>query len=298
MLHLHPLTRKELVARMRSRATPTLLTLFLCVCGGIVFMIYLVGASGGQRRVGASNEPGSLLFYFVVVMQLLAATFLTPAFASGVISGERQRGTLDLLRAAAVSARQIVWSKYFVALGFTLLFVSGAFPLLTLALFLGSIEPVDLLITLSVVFATALLFTAIGIYISSITRMRAVSSAVSYALTAGIAVGIPVLVLIGVRLAQGAFGFRGVGPAEAVLRDLVEGVFSLLISLSPLSAIVASRAAFASTGDVWLYRQPIVNASSGLTVPSPYLTLTVVYVLATVILLALAERRLRQFDER
>jgi ABC-type transport system involved in multi-copper enzyme maturation permease subunit len=289
----HPLTRKELLARMRSRATPTFITLFLLICSGIAFMIYLIGVSSGARRVGSANESGTLLFYFIVAMQLIAAAFIVPAFSSGAIAAEAQRGTLDLLRAASIGARQILISKFVSALAYGLIFVGVTLPLLSLALFLGSIEPADLLIALTVVLATTLLFVTLSIYISSRTGTRAVASGVIYAVAAAIMVGMPIVALIGVRAIQEAYGASVVTGGALVMRDVIEGAFSILISLSPFTAILASRTAYGATGDLFLYRQPIIGATTGVTLPSPFITLTLVYIVFALILLALAERRLR-----
>ncbi len=291
---LHPLTRKELLARMRSRATPSFITLFLLLCSGIAFMIYLIGASENSRRVGSGNEAGTLLFYFVVVMQLIAAAFIVPAFSSGAVVGEVQRGTLDLLRASAIGARQIVISKFAAALAYALIFVGVALPLLSMALFLGSVEPVDLVIALSVVLATTLLFVAISLYVSTASSSRATASGATYAVAAGVMVGMPIIALIGVRAVQDAYGASVVTGGGLIVRDVIEGAFSLLISLSPFTAVLASRTAYNATGELLLYRQPIIGAATGVTMPAPFITLSVVYVILALILLALTERRLRR----
>jgi len=75
-------------------------------------------------------------------------------FGTRAISGERQRGTLALLHASAMTASQIVLGKFIVAVGYALLFVFASLPLFSLVLLLGSIEVFELVMALSVVIAS------------------------------------------------------------------------------------------------------------------------------------------------
>ena len=291
-LSANPLLFKELATRMRSRSTPAAITLFLALTSGIGFMIYLIGTSSGTRRVGGTGEYGPALFYFLVAMQLIAASFVTPAFAAGAISAERQRGTLMLLRASGLSARSIVVSKFVVAVGYALLFIFVSLPLFSLALLLGGIEPFELLIALLVILASSVLFVALALFFSAAARSQGLASALTYAFTVGIVIGIPILMLIAIAGAQNALGFSMRGGAYQVVRDLIEGVFGLTTSLSPFSAIISSRAHYEATGDAWLFKQAVFGVGTGVTLPAPYITLTLVYFTGTVILLIQAVRRI------
>ncbi len=291
-LSANPLLFKELSTRMRSRSTPAAITLFLALTSGIGFMIYLIGTSSGTRRVGGTGDYGPALFYFLVAMQLIAASFVTPAFAAGAISAERQRGTLLLLRAAGLSARSIVLSKFVVAVGYALLFIFVSLPLFSLSLLLGSIEPYELLIALLVTLASSVLFVALALFLSAAARSQGLASALTYAFTVGIVIGIPILMLIAIAGTQSAFGFSMRGSGYQVVRDLLDGVFGLTTSVSPFSAIISSRAHYEATGDVLLFNPATFGASTGVTLPAPYITLTLVYIVATVVLLIQSVRRI------
>lgn len=288
-----PLLHKELTTRMRSRSAPLSITLFLALTGGVAFMIYLIGASSGARRAGNSGESGTVMFYFLVAMQLIAASFITPAFAAVAISGERQRGTLALLHASAMTATQIVLGKFIVAVGYALLFVFASLPLFSLVLLLGSIEVYELVMALSVVIASIVLFVALGLYASATARTRAISTVVTYAFTLGVVIGIPVLLLVMTAGVQSTLGSVVRSGGVPLLRDAIEALFGLALSLSPFTAIIGSRTYFENAGDALFFRQPVFNATTGVTLLSPYITLTVVYLVLTIILLMLAVRRVR-----
>jgi ABC-type transport system involved in multi-copper enzyme maturation permease subunit len=289
---INPLTAKEFRSRMRSRAVPVTITLFLALVGGVAFFVYLVSTAGTARRIGGGNsEAGTTIFYFLIAAQLIAASFITPAGAAASIASERQRGTLQLLLGTALSPARIVLSKFWVSMGYALLFICVTLPMFSLPLLLGGIEPLEVLMAVGVVLASALLYVSVGLFVSARVATRTLAIVLTYVITLGLLIGLPVLLLMGASAAQGLMpGTRTDGLAA--LQTGIELVFGLLLGLSPLAAIVGSRSYFELTGDMWLYRQPIFSAATGVTLPAPWLTLIVVYTVLSIILLFAASRRI------
>ncbi len=293
---LGALIKRELSARMRTRSTPAVISLFLVLISGVAFMIYLIGVASGAQRVGSTGPYSSVLFYFLVMMQIIAASFITPAFAAGAIAGERQRGTLALLKATLLTARDIVLGKFGVALMYGLLFIFLSLPLFSFAFMLGSIETVELFMALSIVTASAILFVSFSIYASSVGRTSAVSTAISYAFTLGMVIGLPLLLGVAIVVAQRALGGAVRFGGGTLLSDGIEAILGIMVSLSPVTSIIASRAYYETTGDPFNFRQPYLSATTGVTLPAPYITLTVVYLLLSVLFVALAVRRANRQD--
>jgi ABC-type transport system involved in multi-copper enzyme maturation permease subunit len=286
----HPLFGRELAARMRARTTPVTISLFLALASGIAFMIYLIGVASGTRRAGSTSMSGFVLFYFLVLMQVVAACFITPAFAAGMISSERQRGTLTLLRAALIGGRQIVLSKLLVALLYALLFIFLSLPLYSFAFMLGGIETFELLMALAVVASSSILFVTFALFVSAGSRTTTLSTVWSYGFTILIVIGMPILLAVLVGVAQSSLvsvRFSG----STLLSNVVEGFFGVMVSLSPFTAIYFGRQYYENSGDYLFYRQPFLSASSGVTLPAPYLTLTIVYLLLSALFVVLAIRR-------
>lgn len=294
---LNPLIRKELAARMRSSAAPASITLFVLLLAGTAFLIYLFGTAGSARKVGSTGDSGGFMFYFLVVMQLIAAAFITPAFAAGTLSGERQRGTLQLLRLTALTPRQIILSKFAVAMAYALLFICASLPLFSLAFLLGSIEPVELVMALCVVLSSAVMFVALALYASSRARTRALSSVAIYSASIAIVIGLPLLLLIATTVAQSALPETLAGPGAQTLRALAEGAIGFGLSLSPFIAILYSRTWFAETNDALFFQQKIFEPAASVTLPSPYITLTLVYLALSALFLFLATRNLAREEE-
>jgi ABC-2 type transport system permease protein len=290
----NPLLARELAARMRARTTPVAISLFLALAGGIAFMIYLVGVANGSRRAGATSVSGFVLFYFLVLMQVLAASFITPAFSAGMISSERQRGTLLLLRASLVDARQIVLGKFVVAMLYALLFILLSLPLYSFAFMLGGIETFELLMALAVVGSSSILFVSFALYVSAGAKTTAVSTVWSYGFTIATVIGLPIMLAIMVGLAQSGIGATVRFGGATLISDLLEGFFTVLVSISPFTAIYFGRQYYENSGDFLLFRQPFLSASTGITMPAPYLTLTIVYLGLSVLFVYLAVHRARK----
>ncbi len=234
-----------------------------------------------------------MVFYFLVGIQVLLVCFVAPAFTVGTISNEREQGTFELLRATLVSPRQIVLAKLSSALGFTLLLIFATLPLFSLAFLLGGVEPVELLIVMSVLLSSALFFSLLGMYASARSRTTLGATVVTYAVTLGIVIGIPLASLIGSSTIQLALPSTG---RSMFIASLAETLLTLAISFSPISAVVASQRFFAITGDVLRFNPAFVSSALSVTTPSPFLILTVTYIIASIILFALCVRRVSRSE--
>jgi ABC-type transport system involved in multi-copper enzyme maturation permease subunit len=232
-------------------------------------------------------------------MQVLLVSFVAPTFTVGAISGERERQTFDLLRTTTLTPPQITWSKFIAALGFTLLLIFATLPLFSLAFLLGGVDPVELVITLCIVFSSAFLFTLLGIYISSRSKTTMGAVVVTYAIVLGIVVGIPLASLIGSSTIQ--LALAPLGASAGVHNEFVVAAFETLlaiaISLSPISAIVASQRFFAVTGNLWTFNPSFISSGLSVTLPAPFVILTVVYLIVSGVLFILTVRRIARADQ-
>ncbi len=292
-LHLNPVAVREFVSRMRSARAYTIITIYLAIVSALGVLLYAVSFLTSTRTIGSSGQVGTVVFSFLVWMQVLLVSFLTPAFTVSAISSEREQGTFDLLRATLVSPRQIVLAKLLSSIGFTLVLIVATLPLFSLAFLLGGVEPVELLIVLCVVLSSALFFSLLGLYASARSRTTLGATVITYAVTLGIVVGIPLASLIGSSTIQLALLSGG---RSATIASLAETLLTFAISFSPISAVVASQRFFAITGDVWRFNPAFVSSALSVTTPSPFLILTFTYLIASAVLFALCVRRVSRSE--
>jgi ABC-type transport system involved in multi-copper enzyme maturation permease subunit len=290
---LTPIAFKELGARMHSRSATMMLTLFIGMVSGLAVLLYTFAFAASSRRIGTASGGGATLFYFLVAMQLIACAFVAPMAAAGAISAERQRGTLQLLRTTLLTPSQIVAAKFLAAIGFTLLLILATLPLFGLPLLIGGIEATEVVMALVVILSSAILFTTIGLYVSSRSATTLNSRIVTFAVVATLMIGIPIVFLVGTSSVQGALGFSRGTPG---IRNAAEFAFALLSSLSPTLALPLSRRHYEITNDAGWFRLPLFSTTSGVDVPSPYLVLSVIYCVASIVLVVLAIRRVAKSE--
>ncbi len=291
---LSPILVKEMGGRMRSAQAYTALTIYLAVASSLAVLIYLVGVSGSPRTVGGTSGVGQVVFYFLVGMQLLLVIFVAPAFAASAVSFERENKTFDVLRTTPLTPAQIVRAKLIAALGFTLLLLFATLPLFSLAFLLGGVEPRQLIIALCGVLASALLYTLLALYLSARFKTTVGAMLSTYAVVLGIVVGIPLAALIGVSTVDRAL----VAVYSPLLNRLLNTALIAVISLSPISAIAASEIFFGTSGELWTLTPGAAGIGLLLTLPSPFLILTSVYLAASALLYALTVRRLARIEQQ
>jgi hypothetical protein len=149
---------------------------------------------------------------------------------------------------------------------------------------------------LCIVTASAILFVSFSVYASAAGRNSGISTAVSYAFTLGMVVGLPILLGIATVIAQNAMGSTVRFGGSTVISNAIETVLGLALSLSPFTSIIASRVYYESSGDALWFRQPFLSAGAGVLLPAPYITLTVVYLLLSLLFIVLAMRRAQRQD--
>ncbi|MCS7056291.1 MAG: hypothetical protein NZM18_09005 [Thermoflexales bacterium] len=291
---LSPIFVKEMAGRMRSARAYTILTVYLGIAGGLSVLLYMVSLWGSTRTVVTSGAVGSVIFYFLVGMQVLLVGFVAPSLTAGAISVERENKTFDALRATPLTAAQIVRAKLISGLGFTLLLLFATLPLFSLAFLLGGVEPRELIIALCAVFASACLYTSLGLYISARSKTTLGATLGTYALVTGIVIGIPLAALVGASTVR--LTLSGSGPAT-LLADLFDVASTLAISLSPVGAIVASQNVFNTTGELWTITAKLAGGGFALTLPAPFLILTGVYLLASAALYRLTVRHVARIAQ-
>jgi ABC-type transport system involved in multi-copper enzyme maturation permease subunit len=298
MFELPPIFRKEFRGRMRTPRAYTILGIYLAIISAMTLFLYIGAAISAPRANSNNGSIGISLFSVLVGMQVVLVCFIAPALTVSAISSERERMTYDSLRATPLGARQIALGKLLSALGYVSLAVLATLPLFSVVFLLGGIEPAQVMMALCVVLASAFLFTALGLFISS--RMRSTVGAIilTYAIILGVVLGLPVLLGVGgsviARLAAPAV--TTIGPAATVTPAMVLAglTATLALSVSPITAIVISQMAYQETGDAFSVAAPFLYGATGtgFLVPSPFIILCFLYVLAGFVLLGLVVRRI------
>ncbi len=235
---LNPLLTKELRGRMRGWRAIGVLTVYLLVLAGFTWLVYaLIGLNSNGNDV-SNAQLGKVLLGTVVGFQFFFVVLLAPAFTAGIITGEREKQTYDLLMTTLLRPRSIILGKMGAALAWLLLLVLAVLPLGSLAFILGGVAPEEVILSLVVILAATFWYGAIGLFWSSVVKSTIVAVVLSLLTNAALLVLGPILYFI--TLAFITYSSNGTPPA--VLRSTPAlYINELILSTHPLYALGRSE---------------------------------------------------------
>ncbi|APW63169.1 ABC transporter permease [Paludisphaera borealis] len=126
-------------------------------------------ASTIELTVSETALLGTSLFSTVFWLQSIAVLFLTPALLAGAIAEDRQRRVLLYLLTSPLNAAEIVLGKVAARLFNVVVIVASCFPIISLALLFGGIDPMDLLLSYAGTFSTIYFLAGVSIAVSTMT---------------------------------------------------------------------------------------------------------------------------------
>lgn len=256
----NPILVNEFRLRMRGKRAFLVLAGHLILLSSIVLLIYFAVyedtqsyssyyAGSFQRALEASSNAGKAIFYSTSMILLMFVSIVAPAFTAGALVGEKERQTYDLLSITTLSARAIVLGKLNAILTFVLLLILATLPFLTMAYFFGGVAIGEVLVAVLVLFITALLFSTVGIFVSSFARSTTTANLTTYAIVVPILFGIPFFAFIFGILSSGIFldSFLSDNP-PVVLAALITYVIAFFLSINPISMAITSEIFLTETG--------------------------------------------------
>lgn len=282
---------KELRGRMRGPRAFVVLSFYLLFLVGFTLLIYFLA------KLSATSNPttpiGKPVFLGLVAFQLGLVCFLAPSFTAGVISGERERQTYDLLMTTPLSLPLILAAKLFAALAYVFLLIIAALPLLSISLFLGGVAPEEVLIAFLMLFASALLFGTIGLCFSAWVRSTIGAAALAYG-----AMLIPVVALPIVAATGFSFLAAILSSSNTTSPGLAAAVYYIggfILSLNPFIAGGLTEAILASNKSLFFFTlsSPLGAGSGTVFAIGPWIIYTVMAFLGTVFFFLLSLRLAR-----
>ncbi|HLZ63536.1 MAG TPA: ABC transporter permease subunit [Ktedonosporobacter sp.] len=180
MMTFMALLTKELRLRMRRERTIWLMVIYILLLGLAGW--FVVNGASAANTAGANtlSSVGTLLYYLLSLLQLFLIVFVTPAFTSTAVNGEKERQTFDLLMCSQLSSLSLVTGKLVGGIANALLLIVSSIPLFSLLFLFGGVAPVRLLGVLLIYVVTAVLVGTFGLLFSILFRRPAISTAITY----------------------------------------------------------------------------------------------------------------------
>jgi ABC-type transport system involved in multi-copper enzyme maturation permease subunit len=244
---------------------------------------------------------GRIVFYITVGIQIALVCIIAPAATSGAIIGERERQTYEILRTTLLTPMQIVWGKLVSALSFIGLLVFASLPLAALSFLLGGIQEQQIIIGLSIIIASALLFATLGLFISARAKTTPAAIVITFIAVLVVLIGIPLVLVVSEPLIRAWSGPRiissGATPTEL---DPAMALYWIAICLSPVLSLVFSLQSFERDGSLWWVesRGGPFGYGSSIQLLSPFLVFALISLLFSGLLFLLTVRKVRQSDKQ
>ncbi len=295
----NPLAAKELRSRMRGPRPFAVATLYLVPLGTVAVVLYALAAGSTTANVAAGIPVGKLYFAAVSGMELGLICLLAPAITADLVSGERERRTLDLLLVTPLSRWQIVVGKLVAALASLLVLIVLALPLQAIAILLGGVEPEELAAAFLILVLTAVTYGCAGLYWSARLPTTRAAVLLAYATTL---IGVAMLPVGGVLVllaGQLLFGSQG-GPVAWLFGNpftqplAVQAAATLgqlaVATNPPLTSLVSALTLTQGKGIVFTER----ISGHDVLFAAPWLVFAALHVLAIGLLVCLTARALRR----
>ncbi|WLR53142.1 ABC transporter permease [Bacillus tianshenii] len=175
---INPVLNKEIKLRMRSFKSFIGIFFYLAALGLIALGFIYIST---QNQTGFIRpEESRMMFHVLSYAQLGLILFMTPGLTAGVISGERERQTLNILLTTEQSSSSIIISKLFSSLSFLTLMIFASLPLYSIVFLFGGVSPLLILKTFLLYLMTIITVGSIGVFYSTIIRKTIISMIASY----------------------------------------------------------------------------------------------------------------------
>jgi ABC-type transport system involved in multi-copper enzyme maturation permease subunit len=201
---INPVLDRELRQRSRSARSMFLLTIFLGLLIGVMFLAY----KATETTAGFAADPvsaltvqvGRSMFEWVLAAELVILLFIIPGISAGSIAGERDRQTLIPLQVTLVGPIGIFIGKVLASSSFILLLLIASAPVLAVPYLVGGISLSQVLLSLLSLLCIGFLMATMGVACSAVFRRTQTATLAAYAmvlvLTLGTVVGLAVLAVI------------------------------------------------------------------------------------------------------
>lgn len=172
----------DMKTRMRGWRSPALITIFLVFLSGILALLLasIIGLSNISVNALSAAQIGKQLFSYMSIVLFAMVILTVPSMTSGMISGERERQTFDLLLCTPMSAFAIVWGKLLSSMSFFLLLLIASLPVMAVIFLFGGLEISYTLALYAFLIVCALACGSLGVFFSGLCKKTSIAILLSY----------------------------------------------------------------------------------------------------------------------
>ncbi|WHY79312.1 ABC transporter permease [Neobacillus sp. WH10] len=181
-LFLNPVLNKEFKLRFRSFKSFLGLSFYLLALSIIIIGFIYIQTQNSPMGLFRPDQSKSM-FMLLSFIQMGLILFITPGLTAGVISGEREKQTLNILLTTNQSSTSIILGKLISSVSFLLLMIIASMPIYSIVFLFGGISPGQVVTILGYYIFTILVFGSIGIFFSTLVRKTIIAMVSTYGVT-------------------------------------------------------------------------------------------------------------------
>jgi ABC-type transport system involved in multi-copper enzyme maturation permease subunit len=167
-----PVFTFEMMTAARRARFYTIRAFYATVLLLILWAIHSTWSSEADGELTARMLPwfGLSAFGGIAIGQEILVLLLTPALVAGAIADEKRRKTLHYLLASRLTGPEIVLGKLLVRMLYVGVLLGVSFPVMSLLVLLGGVDPTLVLVGCGALLSTAWFLATLSIWVSTIAR--------------------------------------------------------------------------------------------------------------------------------
>jgi ABC-type transport system involved in multi-copper enzyme maturation permease subunit len=174
----NPVLQHELIVNLRMTRGFLLLFAYVALLGALVYAAWPAEQTLDLARPAEAKKLVNLFFFG----QYLLVSLMTPSFAAGAITGERERESYEMLLASPLRPGAIVLGKLAASLTPLAELMICSLPIVMLCLPLGGVHPTEVAVAYLAMISSVALFGMISLWCSSYFTRTSASLVASYML--------------------------------------------------------------------------------------------------------------------
>ncbi len=167
---IDPMMRKEFYGVSRRWQTYFHRAAYVGILGLVVWAMWMTYRSFGRIDYSAYAELGRMIFVVFAWVQFFLIALSALSASSDLISKEVRGGTLGILAITPISSWRLVLGKWKSCVGYLFIIVLSGIPVLSLGIYLGGVEAMELLRVSALTVSSAMMCAAFGMLCSAMFR--------------------------------------------------------------------------------------------------------------------------------
>ncbi|WAA10680.1 ABC transporter permease [Fervidibacillus albus] len=195
----NPVLFKELKLRFRSRKSFIGL-LFYLLSLGLLVIGFIYSRSFSSPFGFFHPVESQWMFYYLSFLQLIFILFITPGLTAGVISGEREKQTLNIMLTTTQSSWTIIIGKLLSSISYLLLLLFASLPVYSFVFLYGGVSPNQFVTVFLLYIVTIIAVGNMSILFSTLIRKTIPAMVTSYGVMLFLTIGTGILLMLSLMI--------------------------------------------------------------------------------------------------